>query len=214
VLGGQASVSLIGVGGRNWASIDATLTGPRGNEISGSKSQALTSVGDLFPLATLKWNQGVNNYMVYGMGDVPVGDYNSARLANLGLGHGAIDGGAGYTYLNPANGLEFAAVVGMSYNFINPSTQYQNGLDAHLDWGASYGVLDVGLLRTSGGDAPPLSIYRHDGCDSANALARRSGAQLGRSIERCAPLGLKQGRLLDENVSRRKLGRKLHGNET
>jgi hypothetical protein len=138
VFDGQASVSLIGVGGRNWASIDATLTGPRGNEISGSKSQALTSVGDLFPLATLKWNQGVNNYMIYGMGDVPVGDYNSARLANLGLGHGAIDGGAGYTYLNPANGLEFSAVVGMSYNFINPSTQYQNGLDAHLDTGASY----------------------------------------------------------------------------
>ena len=36
---------------------------------------------------------GVNNYMVYGTGDIPVGDYNSARLANLGLGHGAIDGG-------------------------------------------------------------------------------------------------------------------------
>jgi hypothetical protein len=149
VFGGQASVSLIGVGGRNWASIDATLTGPRGNEISGSKSQALTSVGDLAPLATLKWNQGVNNFMIYGMGDIPVGDYNSARLANLGLGHGAIDGGAGYTYLNPANQLEFSAVAGMTYNFINPSTQYQNGLDAHLDWGASYFLnkqLNVGLV--------------------------------------------------------------------
>ena len=143
VLGGQASVSLLGVGGRNWASIDATLTGPKGNEISGTKSQALTSVGDLFPQATLKWNQGVNNYMVYGTGDIPVGDYNSARLANLGLGHGAIDGGLGYTYLNPANRLEFSAVVGMSYSFINPSTQYQNGLDAHLDTGASYFLMVV-----------------------------------------------------------------------
>jgi hypothetical protein len=138
VLGGQASLSLLGVGGRNWASVAATLTGPRGNEISGSKSQALTSIGDLFPEATLKWNQGVNNYMVYATGDIPVGDYNSSRLANLGLGHGAIDGGVGYTYLNPANRLEFSAVVGLSYNFENPSTQYQNGIDAHLDWGASY----------------------------------------------------------------------------
>jgi hypothetical protein len=59
--------------------------------------------------------------------DIPVGDYDSARLANLGLGHGAIDGGLGYTYLNPANRLEFSAVVGMSFNFINPSTQYQSG---------------------------------------------------------------------------------------
>lgn len=96
----------------------------------------MTSIGDLFPQATLKWNQGVNNFMIYGAGDIPVGDYNSARIANLGLGHGAIDGGAGYTYLNPANGLEFSVVVGLTYNFINPSTQYQNGLDAHVDWGA------------------------------------------------------------------------------
>jgi hypothetical protein len=43
VLGGQASVSLLGLGGPNSASIDATLTGPRGNEISGSRSQALIS---------------------------------------------------------------------------------------------------------------------------------------------------------------------------
>jgi hypothetical protein len=87
--------------------------------------------------------------MIYGLGDIPVGDYDSARLANLGLGHGAIDGGLGYTYLNPANRLEFSAVVGMSYNFINPSTHYQNGLDAHLDTGASYFLtkqLNVGLL--------------------------------------------------------------------
>ena len=138
VFGGQAAVSLFGVGGRSWVSIDGTLTGPRGNEISGSRSQSLTSLGDLAPQATLKWNQGVNNYMVYGTGGIPVGDYNSSRLANLGIGHGSIDGGAGYTYLNPENRLEFSAVVGMTYNLTNPSTQYQNGLDVHLDTGASY----------------------------------------------------------------------------
>jgi len=149
VFGGQAAVSILGVGGHNFASIDATLTGPRGNTISGTASQALTSFGDLFPQATLKWNQGVNNYMVYATGDIPVGDYNSARLANLGLGHGAIDGGVGYTYLNPNTGIEFSAVVGITYNFMNPSTQYQNGLDAHLDTGASYFLskqLNIGLV--------------------------------------------------------------------
>jgi hypothetical protein len=37
----------------------------------------------------------------------------------------------------------------MTYNLINPSTQYQNGLDAHLDTGASYFLtkqLNVGLV--------------------------------------------------------------------
>jgi hypothetical protein len=149
VLGGQAAVSLLGVGGWSYGLIDATLTGPRGNSISGERSQSLTSVGDLFPQATLKWNQGVNNYMVYGTGDIPVGDYDKTRLANLGLGHGAIDGGVGYTYLNPANKLEFSAVIGMTYNFQNPDTRYQSGLDLHLDTGASYFLtqqLNVGLV--------------------------------------------------------------------
>jgi hypothetical protein len=149
VFGGQAAVSLLGVGGRNWGLIDATLTGPHGNSISGERSQSLTSVGDLFPQATLKWNQGVNNYMVYGTADIPVGDYDKTRLANLGLGHGALDGGVGYTYLNPANKLEFSAVMGVTYNLENPHTQYQNGLDFHLDTGASYFLtqqLNVGAV--------------------------------------------------------------------
>ena len=37
----------------------------------------------------------------------------------------------------------------MTYNFINPSTHYQNGLDTHLDTGASYFLtkpLNVGLV--------------------------------------------------------------------
>ena len=69
------------------------------------QNQSLTSLGDLLPQASLKWNYGVNNFMVYGTGDIPVGDYDKTRLANLGIGHGAIDGGGGYTYFNPANGL-------------------------------------------------------------------------------------------------------------
>ena len=70
-------------------------------------------------------------------GDVPVGLYNSQQLANLGIGHGAVDAGVGYTYFDTQTGHEFSAVVGATYNLINPSTQYQNGIDGHLDWGAS-----------------------------------------------------------------------------
>jgi hypothetical protein len=99
---------------------------------------ALTSYGDVVPTATLRWNRGVNNYMAYVTGDIPVGDYNPMRLANIGVGHGAIDAGGAYTYLNPATGNEFSAVAGLTYNFKNPDTQYQNGIDFHFDWGASH----------------------------------------------------------------------------
>src|SRR5450755_1967398 len=138
VLGGQLSMTLAGIYGRNSASIAGTLTGPLGNTFTGTRQDALVSYGDLYPTFKLKWNSGVNNFMVYGAGDIPVGDYNPNRLSNIGLGHGAIDLGGGYTYLNPMTGDEFSGVAGFTYNFKNPDTQYQSGIDFHFDWGVSH----------------------------------------------------------------------------
>jgi hypothetical protein len=137
VLGGQLSATLAAIWGRNSASVAGTLTGPLGNTFQGSLQDALVSYGDLYPTFKLKWNSGVHNYMVYGAGDIPVGDYSPTRLANIGIGHGAIDFGAGYTYLNPATGTEFSGVGGFTYNFKNPDTQYQSGIDFHFDGGIS-----------------------------------------------------------------------------
>jgi hypothetical protein len=39
VLAGQAALSLLGIGGRADASISATLTGPRGNTLSGTRDR-------------------------------------------------------------------------------------------------------------------------------------------------------------------------------
>ena len=77
---------------------------------------------DLYPMASLRWNHGVHNFMIYGTGDIPVGTYDFSNLANLGIGHGAADGGVGYTYFNPATGHEFSAVTGVTYNLTNNQT--------------------------------------------------------------------------------------------
>jgi hypothetical protein len=151
VLGGQLSVGMIGVAGRNDVSVDATLTGlgPLGLSASRGRSDEVTGFGDLLPLASLRWNQGVHNYMTYITGDIPVGNYDPTRLANLGIGHGAVDGGFGYTYFNPQTGNEFSAVLGFTYNLENDATNYKNGIDMHLDWGASKFLtkqLQVGLV--------------------------------------------------------------------
>lgn len=122
VLGGQLAAGVTGIFGRNAVGVDGTLTanvGPFGAFRTGSISDSLTSVGDLYPMVTLKWNDGVHNWMTYATGDVPVGAYDPTRLANIGIGHGAIDGGGGYTYLNPAAGQEFSGVAGFTYNFKN-----------------------------------------------------------------------------------------------
>src|SRR5262245_5635362 len=111
VLGGQATVGLLGLYGANStslaASLSGTLTTPFGTlpfARSDSINDTVWGFGDLYPLATLRWNSGVNNYMNYVFGDIPVGAYYAARLANIGVGHGAIDAGGGYTYFNPQTG--------------------------------------------------------------------------------------------------------------
>ena len=140
VLGGQLAIGVTGAFGRVSANLDGTLTTAVGSLTStrlGSIGDAITGVGDLYPMATLRWNAGVHNFMAYVTGDIPVGDYSAGRLSNIGLGHGAIDGGGGYTYFNPQSGHEFSAVAGLTYNFRNPDTQYQSGVDFHVDWAAS-----------------------------------------------------------------------------
>jgi hypothetical protein len=144
VLGGQAAVSMMGIFGRSSANLNGTLSGAlAAGPISipfmrsDSFGDSVTGFGDLYPQASLKWNQGVHNFMTYITGDIPVGAYDSTRLANIGIGHGAIDGGGGYTYFNPQTGHEFSAVAGFTYNFVNPATNYQNGVDFHLDMAAA-----------------------------------------------------------------------------
>jgi hypothetical protein len=157
-LGGQASAFLLFGYGNNDTSLNATgtatailppPTGPISVTRSISLQQDTTGFTDLIPMFTDRWNAGVNNYMAYLTGDIPVGLYSSSNLANIGLGHGAIDGGVGYTYFDQKTGHEFSAVLGFTGNFENQSTGYTSGIDSHLDWGASQFLskqLMVGLV--------------------------------------------------------------------
>ena len=105
--------------------------------LSASRSDSLFGGSDLYPTAQLFWNFGVHNVMAYLAGDIPVGSYDPNRLSNIGIGHGAIDGGGAYTYLNTKTGTEVSATLGFTGNFENPSTNYTNGIDSHLDFGAA-----------------------------------------------------------------------------
>jgi len=132
--GGQLSLGLgFGWGGSN-SSADLAITNTL-PEIN--RTDSITGMTDLYPIASLAWNDGNNNWMTYITGDIPTGDYNSQRLSNLGIGHGAVDVGGAYTYFDATKGREFSAVVGVTYNMENDDTKYQNGIDVHLDWGVS-----------------------------------------------------------------------------
>lgn len=186
VLGGQASVALGGLFGRSTADVNGTLVtsvGPLTAVRFVDIDSGVTGFGDLYPQAYLKWNEGVHNFMIYGFGDIPVGAYQSTRLANLGIGHGAADAGAGYTYFDPATGHEYSAVAGFTYNLENTSTNYQNGVDFHLDWAASQFLSKQLLVGVVG------YLYQEVGCDSG------SGDRVGCFQSRVVGLGPQIGYL-------------------
>jgi hypothetical protein len=127
VLGGQPALSLsFGVGGNTTHTV-------QGGSASLS-SQTVSGLTDVTPGATLGWTRGTDYWLVYLTGNIPVGSYDSQRLANVGIGHAAIDAGGAYTYYSSRTGLSLSVGGGFTYNFENYSTSYQNGIDSHLGW--------------------------------------------------------------------------------
>jgi hypothetical protein len=186
IFGAQASVTMLIPYGRNRVEVDGTITGaigPIGFTVGGSRTDSVTGFADLVPQFALKWNEGVHNYIAYITGNLTVGKYNQNSLANLGIGHNAIDAGGGYTYFNPQTGYEFSSVVGLTYNFENDHTQYKNGVDLHWDMGASRFVTkdwQIGLVGY---------LYQQLSCDSG------AGDRVGCFKSRVAGIGPQIGHL-------------------
>lgn len=193
IFGGQPAFGITALVGRNVTSVGATLTGPQGGTLSGSRSDRVVGFGDLSPYATLKWNYDVHNFMVYATTGIPVGAYNTDRLAALGLGHWAVDGGGGYTYYNERLGLEFSAIAGLTYNFINPYTQYRSGNDLHLDLSLSPYVSEIMHIGAVGYLYEQVSGDSGDGAvlGDFKSLAAGIGPQLGFFL----PVGDREGYL-------------------
>lgn len=149
IAGGQLAVGVGWGFGQSWTKADVSLSPTRGMEES--RTDTVLGISDLYPVVSLAWGGGQSNSnaMVYLTGDVPIGSYDSKRLSNIGIGHGAVDAGGGYTYLDQKKGHEASAVAGLTYNLENTSTNYKNGLDSHIDWALSQFLsnhLDVGVV--------------------------------------------------------------------
>ncbi len=181
VWGGQLALGLAFGWGNNSADASVSVAG-FANQLE--RDDSVTGFADLYPIASLAWAMGNNNWMTYITGDIPVGDYDPNRLANIGIGHAALDVGGGYTYFDQKTGREFSALVGFTYNFENDDTDYQNGIDAHLDWSVSQFLnahWQVGLVGyvygQLTGDSGPKPV--NDGLKSSVASV---GPQIGYSF--------------------------------
>jgi len=139
VLGAQLYLAATFSYGWMDANATAVLTRRNGRTADTNVSESAWGVSDTTPFASLKWRFGSHNLMTYVTGNVPTGYYNPNTLAAVSSGHWALDGGLGYTY-DGGNGLEFSITAGATYNFLNPTTLYQNGVDGHLELGATWAV--------------------------------------------------------------------------
>ncbi len=176
--GGTVSLSLTGLAGYN------RLSGSLRLEPSGlfvSRGESLTTGGDLYPQVSVAWTKGDHSWMTYLMGGVPVGSYDPNRYAEIGIGHWAADVGGAYTYADEASGLEFSATLGFTYNWENPDTHYRNGIDAHLDLGATKALSEEASVGLVG------YLYHQLTGDSG------AGATRGAFYSRVAALGVQAG---------------------
>ena len=181
VLGGQVALGVTALWGNYSSAVSATLVAPSGRGLSGSIGDSMTAFGDLFPTASLRWNHGVHNFMTYVTANVPLGAYDVNRQASVGLGRWAIDGGVGYTWFDEAKGPELTAVAGLTYNFINPYTAYQSGIDLHVEMSASQYLTERFLAGLVG------YYYQQITADSG------PGATLGPFMSRVAGIGPQLG---------------------
>jgi hypothetical protein len=181
VLGGQFGFGVTALWGNYASTVSASLVAPSGRSLSRALGDSMTAFGDLFPTATLKWQSGVNNFMTYVTANVPIGAYDVNRQATVGMGRWALDGGLGYTWYQEDKGLEFSAVAGLTYNFMNPYTAYQSGLDLHVELSGSKYLTERFLAGAVG------YVYQQITADSG------PGATLGPFISRVAGVGPQLG---------------------
>src|SRR5262249_19000245 len=92
VFGGQLTLGAIGIYGRESTSLTGTVTGALATPLGtlpfsrfDAISDSVDGFGDVLPIATLRWNAGVHNYMTYITGgwglrlDAPVEHRHRAR---------------------------------------------------------------------------------------------------------------------------------------
>lgn len=167
ILGATPSIG-VGVGPGNAFTGVTYAVGPQ-QVYSGN--QTTNGTTDLYPIVNLYWSdREKNHFMAYLTGNVPTGTYNKTNLANLGLGHSAVDAGGAYTYTNRATQWEASAVLGVTNNFKNTATNYKSGIDSHLDFAVSKGItrdLSAGIagyvyyqLTADGGSGDTVGPYK------------------------------------------------------
>ncbi|MER2265445.1 SphA family protein [Methylobacterium oxalidis] len=150
ILGGNLGFSLTIPFGTPNVSAGAVLSSPRIDRIiAGREHDAIFNVGDLYLASFVGWHSGNFHWSTTLLGVVPSGSFQNGQLSNISLNRPALDLSGALTYLDPVLGYELSVVPGITFNWINPATQYLTGTEFHLEWSASKYLnkeLSIGLV--------------------------------------------------------------------
>nr|WP_283535823.1 transporter [Methylorubrum extorquens] len=150
ILGGNLGFSITIPFGTPNISAGAVLSSPRIDRIiAGRERDAGFNVGDIYLASFVGWHSGNLHWSGTLLGVVPSGSFENGQLSNIALNRPAIDLSGALTYLDPVLGYELSVVPGITFNWINPATQYLTGTEFHLEWSASKYLskeLSVGLV--------------------------------------------------------------------
>ena len=132
MLGGNYAFSIRGAYSDIGASETVAAPGPRPPVV---RSGGLDAFNDMvITPVILGWHAGNWHWNVSASVWVPVGSYESSRLANTGKNYWSVSPQAGVTYLDQSSGWEVSAAAAYLTSSQNPATNYQSGDAAHIDF--------------------------------------------------------------------------------
>jgi hypothetical protein len=170
VLGGSLGFAALVPFGGERTSASLEFTGQLGNFRQFDRTDSEGALGDSAFAAFLGWDEGEHHWNATLTGFAPTGYYSSTALAFTGLHRPAVDLKAGYTYLSLQTGFEASAAVGVTFNMINTTTDYQSGdelhieaaLNEHLPFGLAAGVggYYYQQITADGGSGDRIGAFR------------------------------------------------------
>lgn len=114
--------------------LDNTALSSTGSSLSITEDTNF-NLGDIYVApVVLGWDRGNFHWNVMGGIYAPVGEWKFGQLSPTGKNYWTFEPATGFTYLNPKSGWEISTFQGVDFNTINPGTNYQSGIDYHLDW--------------------------------------------------------------------------------